>query len=177
MAEHDLKNETAPRDTGNKNQANQIDSLTHARWVVDYLDRRVWRYQMKSGWLLTATLAVFGFLVLRISGEAEKTALVIALLAFWIAVVLFIVSMLPVRISSVARGFIDWRLQNESDLDDLVRTLTAAQTTDSQDSVITAIDNELEKRSNLFKNGVWWMLVGLLFGGIYGMTVLITGLI
>ena len=173
MSDNDRKPEPGNEYPGKSQQSNQVETLIHARWIVDYLDRRAWRYQMKSGWLLTAALAVFAFLVLRIREEAEKTALVIALLACGAAIVFFIVSMLPVRISSVARGFIDWRNNNESDLENLVRTLTAPRTTDSTDSVITAIDTELEKRSNHFKYGVWSMLVGLLFGGIYGMAFLI----
>ena len=141
-------------------QGGEVWVLEHARWTVDYLAYRTWRCQVKSGWLLTISLALSSFLVLRFSTAVEKELLVLAFLASAAAVTLLIVTMGTWRISSPTSGFVEWYNDQEKGLDDLVRTLTHPQR-GQRKSVIIAIDNELETRSNLFKYGVVALLSSL----------------
>lgn len=142
------------------NQEREEWVLDHARWVVDYLVDRTWRYQVKAGWLLTISLALSSFLVSRFSMAVEKGLLVLALFVSAAAVTLFILAMVTWRISSPASGFVEWYNDQNNEPDGLVRTLTHPQGRQRR-SVIIAIDDELETRSNRFKYGVWTLLFSL----------------
>lgn len=141
-------------------QQREIWVLEHARWVVDYLVDRTWRYQVKAGWLLTVSLALSSFLVLRLRAAMEKELLVLASFVSAAAVVLFIITMVPWRISSPASGFVEWYNSPEEEPDGLIRTLTYPQR-GQRKSVIIAIDKELETRSNFFKYGAAALLSSL----------------
>lgn len=146
-------------------QRDDVWVLEHARWIVDYLVTRTWRCQVKSGWLLTISLALSSFLVLRFHTAVEKGLLVLAFFVSSAAVILFILAMVTRRISSPASGFVEWYNDQEEEvaqknLDRLVRTLTHSQGGQRR-SVIVAIDDDLDTRSNLFRYGVVALLSGL----------------
>lgn len=135
--------------------------LEHARWVVDYLSDRTWKAQVKSGWLLTVSLAVSSFVVLRIPEATEKELLALSCLASVVAIVLFIISLVTWRrISSPASGFVKWHNDKRDSVDSLVSTLIYRQE-DQQRSVIIAVDDDLEFRSNFFKYGMLSLLASL----------------
>ena len=140
--------------------------LEHARWVVDYLSDRTWKAQVKSGWLLTVSLAVSSFVVLRIPEATEKELLALSCLASVVAIVLFIISLVTWRrISSPASGFVKWHNDKRDSVDSLVSTLIYRQE-DQQRSVIIAVDDDLEIRSNYFKWGVLVLLLSLVLVAI-----------
>ena len=135
--------------------------LEHARWVVDYLSDRTWKAQVKSGWLLTVSLAVSSFVVLRISEATEKELLALSCLASVVAIVLFLISLVTWRrISSPASGFVKWHNDKREGVDSLVSTLIFPQK-DQRKSVIIAVDDDLELRSNFFKYGMLSLLFSL----------------
>ena len=140
--------------------------LEHARWVVDYLSDRTWKAQVKSGWLLIVSLAVLSFAVLRIPDAKEKELLALSCIASLLAILLFIVSLvIGKRLSSPASGFVEWHNDERDSVDSLVSTLIYPQK-DQQRSVIIAVDDDLEIRSNYFKWGVLVLLLSLVLVAI-----------
>ena len=67
--------------------------------------------------------------------------------------------------SSPASGFVEWHNDERDSVDSLVSTLIYPQK-DQQRSVIIAVDDDLEIRSNYFKWGVLVLLLSLVLVAI-----------